>query len=239
MRISPVYENFEFKEFDVPEIKLINQHTIVLHSIVCGVSCFIPIPFVDEIVQQKVGKRMVSNILIAHGKKTEPASKILSRRYANWCFGCLIGLFVYPFKKFIRTVAIFFTVKKVVDECEFWLFKGIMIDIALQLGIDLNDEKLSHAMSKVIRECSKEVDSSVLFDGVKSIFISANKDLKEMAKASLNWMRGRGEIKEIVPNSMVESIERLVTPEFVQRLSETIRSKEVLGLQYLENNSPS
>ena len=51
-------------------------------------------------------------------------------------------------QELVRTIAIFLTVKQVVDECEFWLFKGIFIELAIQQGFDFSDPETVRSLKK-------------------------------------------------------------------------------------------
>ena len=206
-----------------------NQTRIVVHAIMCGVACFIPIPFLDEWTQQKIGKHMIEGILQSYQKDKDPASTVLSRRYSNWCLGCIVSFFIYPFKKLIRTLAFFLTIKQVVDECEYWLFRGIFIEVAIQAGVDLSDPNVLKSMRALTQKSIDEINSTAIVNGLKGVFEGARKDIVRMARGTFRWVRGQGDWKEIVPKDMVSSIEQLVTPEFKQQIADILhREKDTL-----------
>ena len=202
-----------------------HQTRIVMHSILCGAACFIPIPFLDEWTQQKIGQNMISGILTGYQKQEEPASHILSRRYSNWCLGCVISLFVYPIKKLVRTIAIFLTVKQVVDECEFWLFKGIFIELAIQQGFDFSNPETVRSLKKVMAQSMADVNATAIVSGITAIFKGTRKDALRIARGTFRWARGRGELEALVPVEMVNAMEQLVTPEFVEQVNAILKEE--------------
>ena len=213
-------------------LSLKNQSRIVIHAIMCGAACFIPIPFLDEWTQQKIGKHMISGILDSYQKASEPASRTLSRRYSTWCMGCLIGIFIYPIKKLIRTIAIFLTIKQLVDECEYWLYRGVFIELAIQLNVDLNHPQNLSYLHKRINRSMNEIDSKIIFNGIKGVFEGGRQDILQIARASFRWVRGEGNLNEIVPKAMVGAISQLVTPEYIQHITQLITSdKEIIRLE--------
>ena len=200
-----------------------HQTRIVVHSILCGAACFIPIPFLDEWTQHKVGRHMISGILLGYQKESEPASIILSQKHSNWCFGCVIAVFVYPFKKLIRTIAIFLTIKQLVDECEHWLFRGIFIELAIQQGYDFSDAEAIRSLRSLMYESNERVNTTAIVSGLKGIFEGTRKDVVRIARGSFRWARGLGELEEIVPTELVSAMEKLVTTEFVEQVNAILK----------------
>ena len=197
-----------------------HQSRIVLHSIACAAACAIPVPFLDEWVQRRIGKNMLQGILEHYQAPIEPAATVLTNRQGG-CLGCLIGVVVYPIAKFIRTIAYFLTIKKVLTECEHWLRRGIVIDIALQMGIRLDTEEGARQLNSII-EGKSTISDTVLLSGIHHIFTGATKDLFQVARGTVRWAKGMGTLEEIVPVELVQAISDLVTPEYIEKIERVL-----------------
>lgn len=210
------------------DLSINHQSTTVSHSLLCAIACFIPLPFVDEYTQTKIGNRMFNKILDGHGQPNPSAANILSRRYGSWCMGCIVSLFVYPVKKLIRTVALFLTVGNVVLECEYWISRGIILDVALAKGWVPSDDESAEQLRLVMKRSKTELDSGAIYSGLKNIFSTSRREFFSMWRGVVKWVRGEKTIKEILPDEIVLSVDSLVSDAYIKSVVQFLEKTEVI-----------
>jgi len=115
------------------KLEVKNQTLIASHAVLAGLTRFVPVPFVDDIVQGYVLKRMVRRLAESYGVPVsdEDAERLGVEEGAG-CRGCLLSAALYPLKWIIRKVLIFLEMKKAVDLVSRAYHRGFLIEYALQ-----------------------------------------------------------------------------------------------------------
>lgn len=113
-----------------------SQRTVVLYSVLAGLCKLIPVPFLDDIAQGIVARRMVWLLLAERGLR--PSSSHLGHltRDRQGCpLGCVYSLFWTPLKKLFRTVLFFFAFRDCVAASARWFHRGYLTARAAQQGL--------------------------------------------------------------------------------------------------------
>lgn len=109
------------------------RQTLILYSTLTGLCKLIPIPFVDDIVQGYVARRMVRVLLAEHGIVADTtALERLTRERTGCPLGCLYTLVWYPIKKIFRKILFFLAFKDFADEASRWFHRGYLVQYAAQ-----------------------------------------------------------------------------------------------------------
>ena len=112
------------------------RQTLVLYSTLAGLCKFIPIPFIDDIIQGFVVRRMVRQLLAHHDIEADDAALDRLTRERSGCpLGCLYTLVLYPIKKILKKILFFLAFKDFVDESSKWFHRGYLIQYAAQSGM--------------------------------------------------------------------------------------------------------
>jgi len=96
-----------------------SHHLILLHSVLVPMCRLIPVPFLDDMVQDQLERRHVTGIAKVHGRALSgPEVKALCGHDGGGgcsCWGCLVYIPLLPFKKILRKILYFLEWKATID----------------------------------------------------------------------------------------------------------------------------
>ena len=111
------------------------RQTLVLYSTLAGLCKFIPLPFIDDIIQGFVVRRMFRQLLALHGIEADgSALEHLTRERVGCPLGCLYTLILYPIKKILKKILFFLAFKDFADESSKWFHRGYLVQFGVQSG---------------------------------------------------------------------------------------------------------
>ncbi|HHH27405.1 MAG TPA: hypothetical protein ENK57_03515 [Polyangiaceae bacterium] len=113
-----------------------HQSLLLTHTTFVALTPLIPLPFVDDMVQGRLERRMVRLLAEAHGLRIwEEEIKILAHGpRKSVVAGIAKGVVLAPFKKILRKVFIVLTGKKMVDLATQTYHVGWLLDLAFARG---------------------------------------------------------------------------------------------------------
>lgn len=135
-------------------------------AILTGICRFIPVPFLDDIVAERVRKHLISSLLRLH-RKTKPAShygalyKDGSASCLGSAFGFGRGLILKPIKKLFRTIFFFLTIRDASLQMTRVYLLGRAFDACLRFG-HLKEETDTTRMAAAFGEAFRGTDRRFL-----------------------------------------------------------------------------
>ncbi len=108
------------------------QRTILTHAVLVGLSQLIPIPFVDDLVQSDLERRLIRSLADLHGLSlTEGDIEVLANEdRAPWLSRTAKGMVLYPVKKIFRKTFFLLGLKNMVDLVARSWHRGFLFDHA-------------------------------------------------------------------------------------------------------------
>lgn len=140
------------------KLELKNQTLIASHSVLAGMTRFIPVPFVDDMVQSYVLRRMIRRLAESYGVAlAEDDAETLGTEPGGGCGGCLLSAVFYPLKWVLRKVFFFLEMKRSVDLLSRVYHRGVLVEYAMQqkwIGLDAGRSApdVRRAIDQVLRE---------------------------------------------------------------------------------------
>ena len=115
------------------------HHHILLHSVLIPMCRFIPVPFLDDAVQDILERRHVTGIARIHGRTitTKEADALCGHEAGGGCscIGCLVYMPLLPFKKLLRKILYFLEWKATIDLASRTYIEGYALDYLLGEGL--------------------------------------------------------------------------------------------------------
>lgn len=204
------------------------------YSILCGLTPLIPVPFLDDVVQERITRRMIVELAQyrsvtlsqqqVEALSAPPTSGGLFRRVAS-------AVVLYPVKKVLRKTFLVLEGKRAVDLVAHTYALAWLIDAAIRTGIfpgngvlspvDIrsaaeqacakrNTSPIEHAVRKVLDESRGSISKSV-----EGLWSGASSDKTEGAPASAEAEREVERVtktaEQALPvNTMAEKLEQLL-----------------------------
>src|SRR5215211_4394659 len=93
------------------------QHVLVTHAVLTGLTPLIPVPLVDDLVKSYFRKRLVRSLAASAGRTLtgEELNALASERGGGCLGGCATTVLVYPLKAVFRKIFYFLEWKRAVD----------------------------------------------------------------------------------------------------------------------------
>ncbi len=135
-----------------------NQTLIASHAVLAGMTRFIPVPFVDDLVQSYVLRRLIRRLAESYGVTLgEKDAETLGTEPAGGCGGCLLSAVFYPLKWLLRKIFIFLEMKRSADLLSRVYHRGFLVEYAMQqkwIGVDSGRPAtdVRRAIDEVLRE---------------------------------------------------------------------------------------
>lgn len=113
-----------------------HQTLLLSHTTFVALTPLIPLPFVDDMVQHRLERRMVRQLAEAHGLRIwEEEIKILAEGpKSNVVAGIAKGVVLAPFKRILRKAFIVLTGKKMIDLATRTYHVGWLLDLTFARG---------------------------------------------------------------------------------------------------------
>jgi len=163
------------------------QRTLDQYSVLSGLCPLIPVPFLDDLVEHFVTRRMVTQMFADH--ELSPSSKqiaTLTRNRHGCSIGCLFAIAVYPIKKVFKKILFIFAIRSSINVASVWFHRGYLIAVALRDGqIDqttLNEPNGIWPVALAIEETLIETDTGPILRIITSIFTGSHDILKSASK---------------------------------------------------------
>ena len=182
------------------------RSTLVLYSTLAGMCKLIPLPFIDDIIQGVVIRRMLNQLLAHHNCEADSvALDRLTRERTGCPLGCLYSLVLYPIKKILKKVLFFLSFKDFVDESSKWFHRGYLVQFAAQSALltarELSDEHRLWPVALAIEETCAETDTTQFMELLQRVFSGSQASLRHAARQL--WKVGRTARKAAVPEAAV------------------------------------
>lgn len=167
--------------------------TVASHSAIAGLCPLIPIPFVDDLIIERIHRNMVHNLCKQHDFYLSPAYvKLLTESPSSFLSGALKSVLLYPVKKLIRKVVYVLAIKSCADVASVVFHEGWLLarafeqDYVDKQAIAHGDRDAIRALRKAICEARDHVDPSPTTQVMHSAFGVG----KEVFDAILTAMKG-------------------------------------------------
>ncbi len=163
------------------------RSTLVLYSTLAGLCKLIPLPFIDDIVQGFVVRRMVGQLLAHHDITADSTALDRLTRERQGCpLGCLYTLFLYPIKKILKKILFFLAFKDFIDESSRWFHRGYLIQFAAQGELltqrIVSDEHRLWPAALAIEETCAETDTKRFARLLRRAFSGSSLSLRIAAR---------------------------------------------------------
>lgn len=180
------------------------RSTLVLYSTLAGSCKLIPVPFIDDIIQGLVVRRMLNQLLAHHGCEADSvALDRLTRERTGCPLGCLYSLVLYPLKKIVKKALFFLAFKDFLDESSKWFHRGYLVQFAAQGDLltarELSDEHRLWPVALAIEETCAEADMKRLTELLRRAFSGSRASLRVAARGL--WKIGRTARKAPMPEA--------------------------------------
>ena len=188
-----------------------NQRQVILHAVLAGLTPFIPIPFVDDVVKTYFKRRLVRQLAASHGQSFHDTDlATLADDADTGCLtGCLTTMLIYPLKAVFRKIFFFLEWKRAIDIVSHTYYRGYLIDVAFAEGwvapYGLRDAKqIRAAMDSVLAQ----LNTSLIDRSVRGIFRQSRSALRSAARLLQNGLRNlRGKPSEQDVAQVIEALE--------------------------------
>ena len=164
--------------------------TVASHCVVAGLCPLIPIPFVDDLIVDRIQRRMNAALCKAHEIELLPLSaKLLSESESDLLNGALKGMLMWPIKKLLRKILIVFALKNCVDVATEVFHEGWLMARALEEGyvnldeLRRNKPSALRALRGAIVMAREEIDPDLTRQVMRSAFDMSGEVLSDMVAA--------------------------------------------------------
>ena len=163
------------------------RQTLILYSTMAGMCKFIPIPFVDDIVQGFVVRRMIRVLLAEHGIVADTeALERLTRERPGCPLGCIYTLVLYPIKKILKKILFFLAFKDFADESSKWFHRGYLVQYAAQAELltarTMTSEHLQWPVALAIEETLQETDTKRFTQIIRRAWSGSRASLRAVSR---------------------------------------------------------
>jgi hypothetical protein len=110
------------------------QHVLVTHAVLTGLTPLIPVPLVDDLVKSYFRKRLVRSLAASAGRvlSDEEANTLASESEGGCLRGCVGAVLIYPLKAVFRKIFYFLEWKRAVDLTSRTYHFGYLVGHALR-----------------------------------------------------------------------------------------------------------
>ncbi|MDX1630505.1 MAG: hypothetical protein R3234_01485 [Thermoanaerobaculia bacterium] len=197
---------------------------MVWASLLAFLAQLLPTPFVDDLLEGRVRRRMAERLAGAHGVSlSRGQAKRLVGRTGGWSVGRVARKAVlYPIKKIFRKVIYVLAVKSAMDSFSDVFHHGFLLHSALSLGaleeISVPDEKVEQ-VGGAIDEIIAGSDTRPVGNAIKGVF----RNSRRRVRRAVAWLgrtspRGVEELESTGTDSRALERESPSTEELLDRL---------------------
>jgi hypothetical protein len=147
------------------------QHVLVTHAVLTGLTPLIPVPLLDDLVKSYFRKRLVRSLAASAGRALdeEELNTLASEAESGCLRGCVVTVLVYPLKAVFRKIFYFLEWKRAVDLTSRTYHFGYLVSHALRRRegapslLDMHGAKaVNEAIEAVCREAPiKPLESAI------------------------------------------------------------------------------
>ena len=174
--------------------------TIASHCAVAGLCPLIPIPFVDELIVERIHRSMNASLCEQHDiKLLALSSKLLAESESDLLNGALKGLLMWPLKKLLRKMLFVLAIKNCVDVATEVFHEGWLLARALEEGYaDLEEMKKNkpstlRTLRHAIVMAREEIDPDMTRQVMRSAFEMSSEVFTDLVSSVRKAMTGAGD----------------------------------------------
>jgi hypothetical protein len=198
------------------------QHVLVTHAVLTGLTPLIPVPLVDDLVKNYFRKRLVRSLAASAGRTLtgEELDALASEADGGCLRGCVVTAVVYPLKAVFRKIFYFLEWKRAVDLTSRTYHFGYLIGHALRRregGASLLDAHGARAVQEAVEAVCREAPIKPLESAVGGTFRKSKGVLRAAAALLSKSLRRQPP----QPDRVAEAIES-VEPEEERELQPVV-----------------
>jgi hypothetical protein len=165
---------------------------VVFNSLLAASAQLLPTPFVDDILENRVRRRMSERLAATYGTTlSDRQARRLAGEASGWTLGRIAGkAILYPIKKIIRKVVYVLAVKKALDTASDVFHRGYLLRSALERralsGATLSDDRVDE-VAGALEQVLSEVDTAPIGNTIKGVFRSSWR----LVRKTVAWMATR------------------------------------------------
>src|SRR5215207_8383759 len=187
------------------------QHVLVTHAVLTGLTPLIPVPLLDDLVKNYFRKRLVRSLAASAGRPLtdEELDALASEREGGCLRGCVGTVLVYPLKAVFRKLFYFLEWKRAVDLTSRTYHFGHLVGHALRRRGDapsLLDAHGARAVNEAIEAVCREAPIKPLESAVGGTFRKSKGVLRGAAALLSKTLRRQPPQPERVAEA-IESVE--------------------------------
>lgn len=151
------------------------QHVLVMHAVLTGLTPLIPVPLLDDLVKSYFRKRLVRSLAASAGRtlSVEELDLLTSEGEGGCLRGCVATVIIYPLKKLFRKIFFFLEWKRAVDLTSRTYHFGYLVGHALRRRAgapSLLDTHGARAVQQAIEAVCREAPIKPLESAVSGTF---------------------------------------------------------------------
>jgi hypothetical protein len=207
------------------------QHVLLMHAVLTGLTPLIPVPLLDDLVKSYFRKRLVRSLAASSGRPlTDEELNALASEPEGGCLGGCVGtVLVYPLKKLFRKIFYFLEWKRAVDLTSRTYHFGYLVGHALRPRAgapSLLDAHGARAVNEAIEAVCREAPIKPLESAVSGTFRKSKDVLRAAAALLSGSLRRRPARPEHVAQAIksVEPEEERELQPVVARLQRSLAS---------------
>ena len=190
------------------------QHVLVTHAVLTGLTPLIPVPLVDDLVKSYFRKRLVRSLAASAGRalSEEELSALTSEGEGGCLRGCAMTVLVYPLKAIFRKLFYFLEWKRAVDLTSRTYHFGYLVGHALRRregAPSLLDAHGARAVNEAIEAVCREAPIKPLESAVGGTFRKS----KGVLRAAAALLSGSLRRQPPQPERVAEAIESVEPDE--------------------------
>lgn len=187
------------------------QHLLVTHAVLTGLTPLIPVPLLDDLVKSYFRKRLVRRLAAGAGRSLtdEELDALASEREGGCLRGCVVSVLVYPLKAVFRKLFYFLEWKRAADLTSRTYHFGYLVGHALRRGEggpSLLDTHGARAVNEAVEAVCREAPIKPLESAVGGTFRKSRGVLSAAAALLSRRLRRQPPRPERVAEA-IESVE--------------------------------
>jgi hypothetical protein len=211
MRINAEVNMGDGRELVKAEEGGAQQHVLVTHAVLTGLTPLIPVPLVDDLVKSYFRKRLVRSLAASAGRalSEEELDALTSEGEGGCLRGCVVSVLVYPLKAVFRKIFYFLEWKRAADLTSRTYHFGYLVGHALRRrpeGPSLLDAHGARAVNEAIEAVCREAPIKPLESAVGGTFRKSKGVLRAAAALLSGTLRRQPPQPERVAEA-IESVE--------------------------------
>lgn len=207
------------------------QHVLVTHAVLTGLTPLIPVPLVDDLVKNYFRKRLVRSLAATAGRTLtgEELDALVSEGEGGCLRGCAVAVLVYPLKAVFRKIFYFLEWKRAADLTSRTYHFGYLVGHALRPRAgapSLLDTYGARAVNKAVESVCREAPIKPLESAIGGTFRKSKGVLRAAAALLSRSLRRQPPQPEHVAEAIesVEPEEERELQPVVTRLQRSIAS---------------